>query len=217
MAGFTPANGDLLQIRTVCYTPEQISMNVLHYQVVTQGIAPMDLGRMALALDNQWNDPYKALMSSASKWRGVGVQNLMVPRTLEYTNATHTGDGTAGAAMAPTQASFLIKIRAPLAGRKNRGRIYPGLMSMNHIAATGELTIGGSAALQDLIDTLGPAINLAQDGQTCLITLTVRHPDAIVAGVRVPQWSTADLITGSLLIATQRRRGDYGQHNSIPF
>jgi len=217
MPGTTPENGDLLQVRVVCYTPEQISMNVLHYQMVTQGGTPMTLERIALALDIKWEGFYKVIMPPTAKYRGVGAQNLMAPRTLEYPSTVNSGDGSEGTNLTATQASGLIKFRAPLAGRRYRGRIYPGLLSSSLIASTGGLSVGGVSLLSDLSEQLGPTLNLTQDGQTCQIGLAIRHPDVIVAGVRVPQWSTVDLITVSTLLATQKRRGQYGQHNSVPW
>jgi len=177
----------------------------------------MDLARMALAMSTIFAPLYKALLPDVAKYRGVGCQNLMAPRTLEYPDTTQSGDGTEGSFLAPTQSSYLISYRAPLAGRRYRGRIYPGFVTTSFTAATGGLTVGGVAAVQALADALGPTIALAQDGQTCLVALTVRHPDTIVLGVRVPQWSTVDLITASSYIATQKRRGEFGQKNSVPW
>jgi len=217
MPGFTPANGDLIQVRTVCYTPQQISMNVLHYQIVTQGGTPMDLGRMALAFDTLWHTLYKTLIPTTARWRGVGCQNMMAPKTLEYSSTVNSDPGTAGDNLTPTQVSGLIHLRAPLAGRRYRGRIYPGLLGTILIADLGGLTVGGVTELTALADALGPVLNLAQDGQTCQVALTIRHPDVVVGGVKVPQWSTVDLISASVLLATQKRRGEYGQHNSVPW
>jgi len=217
MPGTTPENGDLLQVRTVCYTDNQISMNVLHYQMVTQGVAPITLENMAEALSELWAPLYKSLMPDSAAFRGVSVQNLMSPRTLEYHETGDSGPGTEGANLAPTQATGLIRFRAPLAGRRYRGRIYPGLISAGLIAANGGLSVGGETALNALATELGPARTVAEDGQTALLGLAIRHPDVIVAGVRIPQWSTVDLIDPSVLLATQKRRGEYGQHNVIPW
>jgi len=157
------------------------------------------------------------VMPDSAAFRGVSVQNLMNPKTLEYPETGDSGPGTEGANLSPTQASGLIRFRAPLAGRRYRGRIYPGLISAGLIAANGGLSVGGETALNALATELGPARTVAEDGQTALLALAIRHPDAIVVGVRVPQWTLVDLINPSVLLATQKRRGEYGQHNTIPW
>ena len=141
MAGTTPANGDLIQIRTVCYTDQQIAMNVLHYQMVVQGVVPMDLETLAKALDARWFAAYMALMPTTANWRGVDAQNLMAPKTLNFPAIANTGQGTQGDNLAPTQSSYLISMRAPLAGRRYRGRIYPGFISTNNLGDNGALTV----------------------------------------------------------------------------
>ena len=217
MPGLTPIAGDLLEVRTACITPSQLSMNVMHFYVVTNEGGGMDIATAATQLEGRFAGDYKNLMPPTAAWRGLGVCNLMFPRSREATSTILAGPGLTGANLMPSQSSYLIKFNALPAGRRYQGRIYPGFISDANVADNGHLTIGGVAFLSALADLMFPAIVLTDDARILTIKLAIRHPNVIIGGIPTPQFSEVVAIAAGTKIATQKRRGQYGKTNTIPF
>lgn len=216
MAGTTPAVGDLLQCRSVAYTPDQIAMNVLHYEVVATAGVPLTLAAIAVLFATRTHTQYKNLMPTSAKYRGCDFRNLMPPSTLAYADVTHDAVGNTGTDLTPTQSSLLIRNQGNFAGRKFIGHIYPGFISADFVDVDGSLLPLGFAALDALKAVLGPTFVLLGDTGQVSLALTIRHPNTL-GPVIVPQWTRVLEMQSSELIATQRRRGNFGAHNVPPF
>jgi len=212
MPGTTPIVGDLLQIRTVCYTDTQISMNVLHYEVAATAGTPQTLAVIATLFETRVFTAYATLMPSTARWRGCDVQNVMPVPTLKFPSVIHDQVGISGDTLTPTQSSLLIHTNANFAGRKYLGRVYPGLLSTAWCTVDGHLDVAGLAKLDILKNLLGPSLVLVGDtGQTSL-ALTIRHPNSL-GPVITPTWDRVLSMVSSPKIATQRRRGQFGAAN----
>jgi len=216
MPGTTPVEGDLLQIRTVCYTPQQISMNVLHYEVAAVAGVPLTLSQIALLYETRVATLYKAMMPATARWRGCDVRNLMLPMTLTFPSVSLDNTGTSGTQLVPTQSSYLIRNQAAFGGRKYIGHVYPGFVTLSFVDNDGQLTAPGQAALDLLLAGLGPTALLVGDTGQASLALTIRHPNT-PGPIVAPVWTRVASMVSSPLIATQRRRGDYGARNSPPF
>lgn len=217
MAGYLPAIGDLLQFRVCCYTPSQIALNIVHYKVVAVTGVGLNLDEFAVWADLAWKAGYKALMGSPSKWRGVGVQNLMPARTREYSSIAGDGVGTAGTTMAPTQTSWLIRLRGALAGRKGVGHVYPGFPGGTFLNAAGEQTAPGLAAITNVAANFGPQLIAEAGVNTSTLDMQIRNADTDIPVPKTPTSTPVYQLYPAPLWATQRRRGDFGKQNLPPF
>lgn len=212
MAVTKPVAFDHVQVRVVCYTPTQVSENVLDYvvrsPVITLGAT---LQEIAAALATTFQADFKAFMPSVARFRGVSAQDLSNPVSVPYTDATKDGAGTNGALLAPTQTSGLIQKRTLSGGRKNRGRIYVGFPSQANIAGTGGMNGAGLTLLANIQDTIDVSQTIVGAGGTTTLDLVVWHRGGafdytlVNQLVAVGEW------------ATQRRRGQFGRINVTPF
>ena len=217
MAGFTPRVGDILQIRTVCYTATQIAMNVLHYRVSALVNVGLTLDQIATAFSFDVAGKYKALMSSISKYRGVGVCNLMPPRTVEYVSTAHDGPGLGTTGNVPTQTSYIIRNRGNLAGRQGVGHIYPGFPRLDYSSIGGTPTAAAVADLTQLAEQLGPTVTLEQGASTTIMDLIIRNKDTQLPLPQTPTGTPVFQMYPATIFATQRRRGSFGASNIPPF
>lgn len=212
MAVLKPVAFDHVQVRVVCYTPSQISENVLDYvvrsPVITLGAT---LQEIASAIATTFHTDYKAFMPSVARFRGVSAQELSNPVSIPYTDSTKDGPGVNGALLAPTQTSGLIRKQTLSGGRSNRGRIYIGLVSQANIAGTGGMNGAGLTLLDNIKDTIDVAQTIVGAGGTTTLDLVVWHRGGAFNYTLVSQ-----LVAASEW-ATQRRRGQFGRTNVVPF
>lgn len=216
MAGFIPAMGDLLQARVCCYTNDQIGLNILHYEVTGVGGGGLDLTAIAGGINNALRASYRGWISVDAKWRGVGVRNLMPQQTTEFAYVAGDAVGLVASTNLPTQTSGIITLRTGLAGGEFRGRLYPPFPAASYSDAQGLMTIAASIALAGITgNVLGPMVLTVGPISTTL-SLAVRHPNTGDPPVN-PAWT---LVTGGFTgtkFATQRRRGQLGRPNQLPF
>lgn len=206
------AAGDILLARVVTYTESQLGINVLHYRVSATTGTSCSLDDIALAFDSNWNALYKAVLSQNSHYRGVGVKRVNPNPSVESTSVTNDGVGTVLADPGPKQAAGIITKLTGVAGRANRGRMYVPFPTVDDADVDGSPTNGYQTLLASIAsNVLTPDTVVAVGGSATLIPCLARE----VAGV----WSSKD-ITGSRVqskFGTQRRRGDYGKLNALPF
>ena len=213
MPGPTPAVGDFLQIRTDCQLGDQLSQNVLHYEVTAIGGAGgMNLTQIASAMSANVATAYKGWMATVSTYSGLTVQNLTPPITTAFVGTTGAGIGTGGTVSMARQVSGLIQTKTALGGRANHGRVYVGFPTTTFQTAEGELTGAGTAALALVALALGPNVALAVGPLATTLTLAVRHPNT-PGPIIVPVWTRVISLQATALLATQRRRGDFGATN----
>lgn len=212
MPGTTPVVNDLLQLRVNCQAASQLSQNVTHWVVTSTVGGGMSLGQLADAMFIHFRDVYKAWMPVTAFYNGVSLQNVTPPRTDPFEGAGAAGAGGAIGNLEPRQASGLIRTLTGLGGRANRGRIYIGFLASSSVDASGELDAGGFALITGIANAYGPSITYTLGPLQTQVQLTVRHPDTLPPA-RVPVFTQVTSIQPQLLIATQRRRGDYGRQN----
>lgn len=212
MPGTTPMVGDFLQVRVNCSAGAQLSQNVLHYTVNSVNGGGLTLQQLATTIASSVGPLYRAWMATTATFDGLTVQNLTPPSTDPATSTGSTGAGTATGNLAPRQASGLIRFITGFGGRGNRGRAYIGLIAGSFIDTTGELTGGGAAVLLNVANGLGPLIAPTVGAVTTVLRLMVRHPD-VIGPPRTPTGTPVTSVLATALIATQRRRGDFGATN----
>lgn len=218
------AIGDIWRIKALCYdtTLLQIQLNNMYFVVVSDtGAGPPALN-VAQAFDVVVAPLYKALMSANSKYRGVQAQFIGQPPLLPQIPVdTHANDGPgvgAGANTVPAQVSGVVSWKTALAGKHYRGRIYPGFLDTGFVDTWGEITNAGVAALQALGNawatnrsvTYGPSIANLQ----LVVQGVFRDAMGIVTSVAYQRVVSA---LARNRLGTQRRRGQYGRNNPLPW
>jgi len=207
------AVGDYYTLTTCCYTPDQIGLNRTYWKQTAITAAGVTDAEAADAFDNTFHATYKAWMSASAKWRGVSWRKVAIPTPLAATSITRDGVGTAPQGNLPTQVSGIITLRTPVA--KGRGRVYPPFPSVEWKLVGGGMTAAGAVALAQ-ISALYAAPNVVLGaGGTATYELQVYWkglPGPIFYGFDpVVQVATRDRF------ATQRRRGQFGRINTLPF
>jgi hypothetical protein len=217
MPGFVPIVGDYIQMRTCQYTPRQVALNITTWRVGTVAGGGLDLNQIAGAMDGLFAPVYKPMMPPTASWRGVGIRNLTPLMTVEFPSTGFDGVGTAGGGLSGTQVSWLISLRTPLAGRRNRGRIYPGFPSALFFAGDGSMTGPAAILIANLASVYGPNILLTVGARATSLDLQVRHPDTAIPIPFTPIGTGVISVNPVTRWATQRRRGEEGRENIPPF
>jgi len=186
-------------------------MNIVHWVVSSIGSGGATLAEIAEALSSVWHTHYKALSGTTATFRGVGVSNIWpLPATIEYVYTGDTGAGVATGEPLPKQVSGLISLLSPLAGPRNRGRIYPPFPTEGLNDAVGAPNATAILALADLASEIQGGHTIVGVGGTAVILPIVYHR-ATNTGTDVTLASARDRW------ATQRSRGAFGRPNVVPF
>lgn len=218
MPGLLPIIGDVLQVRYCCYSENQISLNVLHYRVQSVAGVGAPLTDIATFFDITMAAAYKDLIGAFSKYRGVGVTNLAPPATVEVATTGQDGAGTVAGADLPTQVSYLVSFQTAKRGRGFRGRMYPGFPPSAHIDSDGHMNAAGVAAIEAFFLALPfTGTVTAAGGNTTTLVMGVYRRIANGLPLIPPQFEPYTFGTWREKWATQRRRGDLGRTNVLPF
>lgn len=214
------ANDDVLVVQAVCYDVQstQIGLNVTKWGVsgVANNITDDDVADL---LDTSWQNAYKTFMSSLSEYRGISVQLRRAPGTYPPVVATKSsGVGLSGATQLPLQTTGLIRFQTQtaLVGATSkkysvRGRIYPAFPSTVNADANGRMNAVGLANVTGIMVCYTSPQTLTVLTRTCTLTLQVETSDAVTQYAQVTGKSAVQAF------ATQRRRGELGRTNPIPF
>lgn len=201
---------DIVQVRTCCVRAAQISLNVLHYQCTAKAGTGCTPAQMALTFDAGCAAAYKAWLDNNSTYRGVGVKTLFPTPSIEVASVANTGVGTGGAIAVPGQVSGIINLTTAVPGRKGRGRIYPGFFSTTLLTAAGELGAAGQLLLAAINTAIPFTFTSGAGGNTNQYQLIIYNRLAHVGTNVITSLAESKL-------ATQRRRGDFGRTNVVPF
>jgi hypothetical protein len=205
---------DILSCRVVAFdnNKTQMGVNVLWY--VCTGTGPgatsteLDL---SASLTATLKPVYLPIMHAHADFRGLGVTVVKPVRFIEqHTSPGAPIAGTGGPDAMPLQVSYLIKILTALAGRKNRGRIYPPFPPSAFANTDGTMTAGAQTALGNLQAAIPLTITLGALPAVTNLALGVYHKSTGTISIAT---STAPVFRW----ATQRRRGDEGRTNIAPF
>lgn len=208
---FPLALGDILKTRIVTFMNDQLGEMVMHHRVASVGSPAATDADFCGMFDAAVAPLLKAIISSQTQYIGVGVQHIWpLPLIVETTTRANFGVGTNGAASNPTQVSGLIHWKTVKAGRAFRGRSYVPFPSGIYTAADGQP--GGTyvADLGNLLGAMGSNYVVTTGGRLATVVSTLWH--------RVTH-TYDDILSGAASgrYATQRRRGDMGRLNVVPF
>jgi len=206
--GVPVAMNDVYNVRVACVASDQLGLNDLAFKV-TALTPPFDSGIMAGLLDNLFSPVYVPLLSAQAYY--YGLQSVRVLPTRAQPDETITGlPGTGGPLLGPRQAAAIVTKRTALGGRAGRGRIYvPFLPTL--LIANGHLEpVAGLPALQALAAVLFNPIVLTAHGVGATLAPLLNSP-ANLAGNPIVGY------VARTRLATQKRRGDYGKPNTLPW
>lgn len=217
---YTPALNDVLSVRIITFdptSPTQVGINNVFFQVTGTTGGGATQSEIASRVDGLNAANMKAMLPTVCLYRGIMVQKVFpLPRQLAEFAIGSAGAGTSGGDQMPTQVAGLIKLFTDKAGRAFRGRIYTPFVPSNFVGVTGNSTAGMLTALNNLATSLITTIvTTGGFGGTVTMKPVIFHrrgygkPPVNINGV--------DFITsalGSPLLATQRRRGNYGRINA---
>lgn len=206
--------GDSLRIRFFCTQADQLSVNILHFLVGAQTGGPVDGGQLISAISQAWSGVYTNLLSLQGTYYGASMQRLTAGTWNPIADSrSGTAGGTAGVNALPKQTSGLISWRTPLAGRRNRGRVYLPFPAEDDNSITGRPTAPYDTKATQYGNTYLGGFAYATVGpppSTTFLDPVIYHRDSggftPVSGFTVRAgW------------ATQRRRGTFGRPNAVPF
>jgi hypothetical protein len=202
---------DIWTLRTCQYTPTQIGLNVTHWLCTAKGGTGATAAQIASTLDTAVAPSYKAASNINSSWRGVGARRQWPTLSVEGISIANAGAAAFAGAMLPTQCRTLIHWSSGTAGRTGRGRIYPafpgGITALN---ADGSPTAAYIALVSAISVAYPVVLSSGAGGNTNSFALALynrtTHIATPVTGVSIPtKW------------ATQRRSGQFGRTNALPF
>lgn len=201
---------DLYKGRIVAAQTNQIGVMVRHYLVSAKAGTGATDQQIANALDAAVAAPLKALMASTVTYRGAAVQRIIpAPPLVEVFSVTGNGPGTATGDPLPSQVSGIISWRTANAGPFYRGRNYIPFPAEGDNDVDGKPTAGYSTRCGTLLNALVSFV-AGSGGNTNTMLAVIYHRvsasySLITAGFTQFRW------------ATQRRRGIFGQANTVPF
>lgn len=202
---------DLVKVRVCCQETNQISLNSLTYKITALTGAPTyeDLaGHLAANLSGA----YAPFISNTSKFYGISMQRYF-PTAMQPVIAIRNDVGTGGATTAPRNAAAIITKKSSVPGKQGRGRIYVPFIATANLSVDGSISPAG-LVLMDAIITAGLAtvtalvVNFAGD--------TVSFDPTLVSATGIFRSALVGAYSKSL-VGTQKRRGDFGRPNNLPF
>lgn len=202
---------NIVRLRVVCYTSNQVGINTAHYKVSAVAGAGLTDQAAAVLMDGDLAPLYRAAINNNARYRGVSLQILRpLPVGAAAISTANDGAGVGPGDLMATQVSGIIGSRANQAGRANRGRVYIPFPSESDNTSAG-------APNPAYLATLDPIGNY-------LFTTRILGvgPDQVT--LQPCLWHRTSSTTTSILDyavrskwATQRRRGMYGRLNLPPF
>lgn len=207
------AAGDILSVAAVCQNPinTQIAINTIYYQVSTiagGGITDLNI---ASFFNAQLAPSYKAALGDQAIWRGVMTRIVTrVPLPVFTFDNTLAGIGTAGTPMAPSQTAALITWYTNLAGRGGRGRTYIPFPSTTGMDNNGEMTPAYKTLLNDIAAAWVGTATVVIGPNSAVLGKVIYHR-------KTKTGTPVTLVVTHSSWATQRRRGDLGRTNQLPF
>ena len=213
MAVFTA--GDKVITRVVCYTDTQLGINRTFGQVTNVVGAGVSAAAVAAAISANVQADYKDAMSSVAKFRGVGLRNLTT-LAVEGTAIADDGFGASVFPILPTQVRGLIAYGTSFIGARGRGRHYIPFPSSDLQTNSG----GPTNAYVAILNRIG-------SNWSAPLTVTVGASTVTIEwGLAV--WTTPSHQLPTFIrpfnsraarqkFATQRRSGQYGRVNTLPF
>lgn len=221
MPAFVINPNDTVQIKTACYNNVllQLGLNVVYYRVTTDDNMPVDSHAILSGYDIAVAPLYLAMLGSDCEYYGSQIQSVTTPIFAPDNTSVNQAQSATGSLSLPNQVSGIITKRSGLAGRAHRGRMYIPFPAQIFDSGTGFPTLAYIALLQaiatqTLTSQTYPSLITANNGtlvpqvygkQQLVPPFNAAHQEDVTGYTVQPRW------------ATQRRRGQYGAFNALPW
>jgi len=209
---------DILRVRVNCYVPSERQVGINDYVFQVNDLDPGDqtLATVTKGFADFFEELYKAIIPPQASYMGVYVNRIDPNPTPSLSSTVGAGVGEANGSLSPLQATGVISRYTDNPGPSGRGRIYTPFLPTSFLTTNGELDLSGDAgiamgALQAAAfkdPDLGPITIPTDDGNITVFQGLWGGPDPLV-----PVFTLITRSKVQPLIATQKRRGDYGQMN----
>jgi hypothetical protein len=206
-----PAINDVYQVSVYCTIADQVAVNVQHWIAGANTGAGCSDAQIASGFDVLYAPLYASVITAAAQYYGVKVQKIFpLPVSIPVFSKLNTQPGILGPNCVSKQTSGIITLRTALAGRKFRGRMYVPFPSSSNVTVNGQPNAGYMTALTNLAASQVVVQNFGGGGNTTPFTRAIYHR-------ATHTFDRVLLVEPRPLFATQRRRGDYGRPNALPF
>lgn len=206
-----PNTGDIVRLTTFCQQGTQAGINVYHGVVTRTLTGGADLSEILAVWNTEMAAVLKPCLNNQASFKGGAIQNVWpLPVGGVVYSGSSAGAGTGGATALPQQVSGIITWGTILAGRRYRGRSYIPFPS----TAQNDTDDTPTAAYVTLLNAIGTRIKtgitvVGAAGNSKVsfevYRRTLPNDSALIMNyVSRKKW------------ATQRRRGNYGQPNTLP-
>lgn len=214
----------VVQARFYCIVAPQVSINSIGYICTNSTGAGITDVELVAQLSPLYGAKMRLLMPPEATYSGCGVQRVDPPQqSISTYGNIGTGVGSLGDTMGVKQVAGLIRKNTNLAGRGGHGRWYMPFIPSAQSVGTGQPSAGYLAALASLSVVMQNGFTITGLGGTATISpCLIRFARAAKVGPP-PKPAVAFRYTPITTckeqpyFATQRRRGDYGRPNVLPF
>lgn len=214
MAGnnFLVVAEETLRLTVACRCRDQNGLNIVHYQSPA-GTDNFLIEDIALQHDVNCSLAYKVTLGIDAEYYGTSWRSESNLGTAPWFTDFNRAGGTTAEDSLPTQVCGIITKNTGIIGRANRGRSYipfPGRDRQNNIG-------NPSAAYLNQLDIIGGTLFSILTGVS---SLTANAVTLVPMVTHLPGPLNRGPITGFIVRrrwATQRKRGDYGRPNAVPW
>lgn len=202
--------GDILAISTVCTCGGQEAINTFHYLCTAIGASPATDADCVQLLDTRIATDFKGILPSQSHYNGtLGGIITRSPPPVKQQSVSGAGAGSNGTLPLPKQCAGITSWYTNSSGKAFRGRTYWPFLSSNWAGTNGEITSAAATAIDLCAADVQGMSTVSASGRTATLAYVIYHRKTK---------DTTPIITRltRTVLATQRRRGDYGRPNTPP-
>lgn len=202
--------GDVVEVKFFCQCRDQIGINVRHFEVYSISTPSLSEEKAAHMMSLDVSSQYASILGADASYRGLQLRKLKPTLGATFTATDGGGQSGSGGEVLPRQTCGIITLRTAEPGRAGRGRVYFPFPGESHTTIDGRPNPAYLADLNDLGDRFVNTWMLSEEELVINFKGVLYHRSA----------GTTTNLTGYQTRqkwATQRRRGDYGRPNALPF
>jgi len=213
MPAFLIQPGDVVKALTICQVPGQVSINARQYQLVQSSQSgELTSTNFLAAFAPQMHSYLVPLMAQEATYYG-NMLYLDTPHATPGWRPDSRGAersvGTGGVGLLPHQTSGLISLYTNTIGKKGQGRIYVPFPPQITNGADGNPTAQYVTKLDELGMFLAGSIMVTVGAVTHMFLPVLYKKGGVPYQINTYQSRSG--------WATQRRRGNFGPTNELPF
>lgn len=199
-------------LRCVCRTSDQIAVNNIHYIMFVENGSPTTEALLA-AWGPQIRDAYAVLLSDEAFFYGLSLQRLVNGAAVAAPDVwVDETQGLEVSELLPKQSSGIISAYTLFPGPSGRGRIYVPFAGEGSNEPEGRPTLNYVDKLEALADEVYTRKTYSAPDLDNEVT-----PWPIIYNRANNTNKNIQRYIARRAWATQRRRGDYGKQNHVPF